>query len=59
MLTESHQPVFNEHILNTLRLFGHLSYAPEPYSTCNAIQQLGDDLISHSDSRGGGIASRF
>ncbi|XP_072937258.1 uncharacterized protein [Epargyreus clarus] len=33
--------------------------ASRPYAAVNLIQQRGDALLSHADSRGGGIASRF
>ncbi|CAG9784166.1 unnamed protein product [Diatraea saccharalis] len=30
-----------------------------PYAAVNVVQQRGDSLLSHADSRGGGLASRF
>ncbi|CAH2988980.1 unnamed protein product [Chilo suppressalis] len=30
-----------------------------PYAAVNVVQQRGDALLSHADSRGGGLASRF
>ncbi|XP_069693298.1 glutathione hydrolase 7-like [Periplaneta americana] len=31
----------------------------EPYQSCNIVEKVADDLASHSDSRGHGLASRF
>jgi len=31
----------------------------KPYQSCNIVAKSGDHLSSHSDSRGGGVASRF
>ncbi|KAG6457916.1 glutathione hydrolase 7 [Manduca sexta] len=33
--------------------------ATPPYAALNVVQQRGDALLSHADSRGGGLASRF
>ncbi|XP_052757807.1 glutathione hydrolase 6-like isoform X2 [Galleria mellonella] len=33
--------------------------ATPPYAAVNVVQQRGDALLSHADSRGGGLASRF
>ena len=33
--------------------------ASVPYPAVNVVQQMGDDLQSHADSRGGGMAFRF
>lgn len=30
-----------------------------PLAALNLVQQKGDELLSHADSRGGGLASRF
>ncbi|GLV44185.1 uncharacterized protein CBL_12519 [Carabus blaptoides fortunei] len=42
-----------------LQSLGKLESLPEPYSSCNVVEKSKDDLSSHSDSRGGGIAYRF
>lgn len=33
--------------------------ATTPYAAVNVVQQQADALLSHADSRGGGLASRF
>ncbi|KAJ8945822.1 hypothetical protein NQ314_009044 [Rhamnusium bicolor] len=56
----SHLPAFNEDIVNYLQtLTPNLALISEPYSSSNIVEKVKDDLSSHSDSRGGGIASRF
>lgn len=58
-IESSHPPFFSPLSLHYLQSVGRLHNATLPYSSCNVVQQLGDALSSHSDSRGGGIASRF
>lgn len=55
-----HYPSFDKEIAQYLQ---SLSSIPnpvyEPYDSINVVEKTGDSLSSHSDSRGGGIASRF
>jgi gamma-glutamyltranspeptidase len=56
----AHSPAFDEDVLKYLET---LTASPvleaEPYASSNVVEKVKDDLNSHSDSRGGGIASRF
>ncbi|RZB39904.1 G glu transpept domain containing protein [Asbolus verrucosus] len=55
-----HTPLFDEDVLKYLEtLTTRPVLAPEPYMSSNIVEKIKDDLNSHSDSRGGGIASRF
>ncbi|XP_060527176.1 glutathione hydrolase 7-like isoform X2 [Cylas formicarius] len=54
-------PTFSE---STVRYFEEITgnkvvAIDEPYNSSNSVEKWKDDLVSHSDSRGGGIASRF
>lgn len=42
-----------------LEALGDTFDVKEPYNSCNIVEKVNDELSSHSDSRGGGIASRF
>ncbi|KAJ8917180.1 hypothetical protein NQ315_012672 [Exocentrus adspersus] len=56
----SHLPSFNEDVISYLKtLTPNILPVPEPYPSSNIVEKFKDDLSSHSDSRGGGIASRF
>ncbi|KAH1005113.1 hypothetical protein HUJ04_006157 [Dendroctonus ponderosae] len=56
----AHSPKFQLELLEYLKA-AHREpvLMPEPYYSSNAVEKLKDELSSHSDSRGGGIASRF
>ncbi|ERL87237.1 hypothetical protein D910_04635 [Dendroctonus ponderosae] len=58
--TTAHSPKFQLELLEYLKA-AHREpvLMPEPYYSSNAVEKLKDELSSHSDSRGGGIASRF
>ncbi|XP_076260685.1 glutathione hydrolase 7-like isoform X2 [Rhynchophorus ferrugineus] len=57
---EAHLPKFPVDFLQNIKnIFGQLLMIPEPYYSSNIVAKSRDDLSSHSDSRGGGIASRF
>ncbi|XP_022920627.1 uncharacterized protein [Onthophagus taurus] len=56
---EYHSQTFNGDIIADLMKLGNPTYLQEPYSSCNIVEKISDDLNSHSDSRGGGFASRF
>lgn len=45
--------------IHQLGSIANVSALPEPYGSCNIIEKIGDDLSSHSDRRGDGIAYRF
>nr|CAH7713673.1 unnamed protein product [Callosobruchus chinensis] len=56
----SRTPAFSNELIRSLSTFSpKISPAPEPYPSSNIVEKYKDDLISHSDSRGGGIASRY
>lgn len=52
-------PLFKADTIQYLEALGDLFVVKEPYNSCNIIEKSKDELNSHSDSRGGGIASRF
>lgn len=55
-----HKPELSNKTLNQLRLLSYkVSAIREPYQSSNLIEKVGDTLSSRSDSRGGGVASRF
>ncbi|PSN56403.1 hypothetical protein C0J52_09534 [Blattella germanica] len=49
----------SDDIIQYLKLSHKIKYLSEPYQSSNIVEKFGDDLASHSDSRGGGVASRF
>lgn len=60
LLLDYHLPSFNDEVLKYLEILTLKPYeVPEPYESSNIVEKLKDELSSHSDSRGGGIASRF
>ncbi|KAL1506156.1 hypothetical protein ABEB36_005570 [Hypothenemus hampei] len=55
-----HSPKFHVQLLDYLNeTHKKTILMPEPYYSSNIVEMLNDELSSHSDSRGGGIASRF
>lgn len=46
-------------MIHYLKDFGAVIPLDGPYESCNIVAKRNDELNSHSDSRGGGIASRF
>ncbi|XP_066997553.2 glutathione hydrolase 7 [Anabrus simplex] len=51
---------FSNATLTQLEQLGYkLQKLPKPYLSCNLVEKIQDSLNSHSDSRGGGISSRF
>jgi len=57
---DHHVPPLSKNAQEHLMKFGyHLQNLSTPYQSCNIIEKIGDDLASHSDSRGGGVSSRF
>jgi gamma-glutamyltranspeptidase len=57
---DQHEPSLSESSQKYLKLSGYnLQALPKPYQSCNIVAKFGDYLSSHSDSRGGGVASRF
>ncbi|XP_066145346.1 glutathione hydrolase 7-like [Euwallacea fornicatus] len=55
-----HSPKFQLDLLEYLKkIHKEPMLMPEPYYSSNIVAKSKDDLNSHSDSRGGGIASRF
>ncbi|XP_031335347.1 glutathione hydrolase 7-like isoform X2 [Photinus pyralis] len=57
---DGHTPSYSVDVVNKLNLTnGGVEHIKEPYDSCNIVEKFGDVLNSHSDSRGGGIASRF
>ncbi|KAJ8985692.1 hypothetical protein NQ317_014341 [Molorchus minor] len=59
-IEDSHLPAFDDDVLPYFQnLTRKPVRAPEPYPSSNIVEKIKDDLSSHSDSRGGGIASRF
>ncbi|CAH0552955.1 unnamed protein product [Brassicogethes aeneus] len=50
---------FSDEVLMYLNTLSQPVTLFEPYSSSNIVEKIKDDLTSHSDSRGGGIASRF
>ncbi|XP_049781974.1 glutathione hydrolase 7-like isoform X1 [Schistocerca cancellata] len=55
-----HKPEMSNKTLYQLRLLNYkVSAIREPYQSSNLIEKVGDTLSSRSDSRGGGVASRF
>jgi len=58
-IEDEHKPNFSDEDLQYLETLGHLQLMKEPYESCNVVEKIGDLLSSHSDSRGGGISSRF
>lgn len=59
-IEDYHLPSFNDEVLKYLEILTLKPYeVPEPYESSNIVEKLKDELSSHSDSRGGGIASRF
>ncbi|XP_044262092.1 glutathione hydrolase 7-like [Tribolium madens] len=56
----SHSPSFTDDVLKYLEtLTARPVLVAEPYMSSNVVEKVKDELNSHSDSRGGGIASRF
>lgn len=55
----NHSPKFSDDVLHYLSGFERVVSLSEPYDSCNIVAKTNDELSSHSDSRGGGIASRF
>lgn len=49
----------NEELQGLEKLEKNMQQISEPYFSCNVVEKYKDVLSSHSDSRGGGIASRF
>ncbi|KAJ8947033.1 hypothetical protein NQ318_019925 [Aromia moschata] len=59
-IERSHLPSFDEDVLPYFQsLTPDVVSFLEPYPSSNIVEKIKDDLSSHSDSRGGGIASRF
>ncbi|XP_044757715.1 scoloptoxin SSD14-like [Coccinella septempunctata] len=59
-LERFHYPSFDKEIAQYLQSLSSVPYPVyEPYESVNIVEKTGDLLSSHSDSRGGGIASRF
>jgi hypothetical protein len=59
-VADEHKPAFSDDEQHSLNLSGYTVRAlPQPYQSCNIVAKFGDLLTSHSDSRGGGVASRF
>lgn len=58
-LLVNHSPKFSGDVLHYLEGFGQVLPVTAPYDSCNIVAKRNDELSSHSDSRGGGIASRF
>jgi hypothetical protein len=59
-VADRHEPAFSDDERQYLDLSGYTVRAlPQPYQSCNVVAKFGDYLTSHSDSRGGGVASRF
>ncbi|XP_018572729.1 glutathione hydrolase 7-like [Anoplophora glabripennis] len=57
---EDHLPAFGEDVLEYMKtLSPDIQPISEPYPSSNIVEKTKDELSSHSDSRGGGIASRF
>nr|CAD7444137.1 unnamed protein product [Timema bartmani] len=55
-----HEPLFGKATLDTFTGSGFkLHLHSEPYQSVNVVEKYGDTLTSHSDSRGGGLSSRF
>lgn len=55
-----HLPKFQVGLLNYLqKIHNRPILMPEPYYSSNVVEKTKDELTSHSDSRGGGISSRF
>lgn len=60
-IEDLHIPFFSPKMLQLLSKIDNpqLVRLAEPYDSVNIVEKNKDDLSSHSDSRGGGIASRF
>lgn len=59
-IEEAHLPRFSADLIQYIKnIYGKVLTVPEPYYSSNIVEKSQDDLSSHSDSRGGGIASRF
>ncbi|KAL3277169.1 hypothetical protein HHI36_012521 [Cryptolaemus montrouzieri] len=59
-IESSHYPYFDKGTLQYLKALSSTEYLlTEPYQSVNVVEKIGDLLSSHSDSRSGGIASRF
>ncbi|GJQ88092.1 hypothetical protein Trydic_g13104 [Trypoxylus dichotomus] len=58
-LEDDHDPKFSDTHIAELQKLATLNVVREPYSSCNFVEKVFDNLNSHSDSRGGGISSRF
>ncbi|XP_023719725.1 glutathione hydrolase 7 isoform X3 [Cryptotermes secundus] len=59
-IEDYHVPALSKNAQESLEKYGyHLESLSKPYQSCNIVEKIGDDLTSHSDSRGGGISSRF
>lgn len=55
-----HTPILGKNFLEYVaQAYKKPIFMPEPYYSSNIVAKLKDDLSSHSDSRGGGIGSRF
>ncbi|XP_063220057.1 glutathione hydrolase 1 proenzyme-like isoform X2 [Bacillus rossius redtenbacheri] len=54
------QAKFSEEVLHLFNETGfEVRTLKEPYASCNVVEKIEDTWKSHSDSRGGGVASRF
>lgn len=59
-IEDYHVPALSKNAQESLEKYGyHLQSLPKPYQSCNIVEKFGDGLTSHSDSRGGGVSSRF
>ncbi|KDR09688.1 gamma-glutamyltransferase 7-like isoform X2 [Zootermopsis nevadensis] len=57
---EDHVPPLSKNAQEYLQTFGYrLQSLSKPYQSCNIVEKVADELVSHSDSRGGGVSSRF
>ncbi|KAI4458006.1 nucleophile aminohydrolase [Holotrichia oblita] len=58
-LEDDHPPKYSDNVISELQKLVSLNTIKEPYTSCNFVEKIFDNLNSHSDSRGGGISSRF
>lgn len=60
-IEEGHLPAYSQDVLGALKSYFKegIEFMKEPYSSCNVVEKYAEELNSHSDSRGGGISSRF
>ncbi|XP_065169561.1 glutathione hydrolase 7-like [Atheta coriaria] len=56
---DDHNPSFPDEVVGHFEKLGRQVHIKEPYGSCNVVEKMADTLSSHSDSRGGGISSRF